>query len=95
MPTSTAGQRCEHSRFPTEKLTLTTVEPAANGGNDDLSGEESTHSEEDVPVLLVDGVDSDDMDDGAGGKEDGRADRLEEEEMRALLKQGRLAPSFL
>ena len=75
-------------------MTLTTVESTANGGNDDLGSEESAHSEEDIPVLLVDGVDSDDMDDGAGGQEDGRADRLEEEETGALLKQGRLAPSF-
>ena len=69
-------------------MTLTTVESTANGGNDDLGSEESAHSEEDIPVLLVDGVDADDVDEGAGGEEDGGADGLEGEEMRALLSTG-------
>lgn len=61
-------------------MTLTAVESTADGGNDDLEGKKTAHSEENVPALLVDSMDADDMDDGAGGQEDGSADGFEEEE---------------
>ena len=67
---------------------LTAIETAGDAGDDDLEGEETAHAEEDITVLLVDGVDADDVDEGAGGEEDGGADGLEEEEMRALLSTG-------
>ena len=65
---------------------LTSEEAAANGSDDDLEGKETTHAEEDVAVLLIDGVETDDVDEGAGGEENGGADGLEEEEVRALLE---------
>ena len=65
---------------------LTAIETAGDAGDDDLEGEETAHAEEDITVLLVDGVDADDVDEGAGGEEDGGADGLEEEEVGALLE---------
>lgn len=66
---------------------LTSEETTANGGDDDLKGEERTHSSENSPALLVDGVNADDMDGGTHGEEDGCADGLEEIEATACLNE--------
>ena len=65
---------------------LTAIEATANCHIYDLHGEEPAETCEHCAALLVDGVETNDMDEGAGGQEYGGADRLEEEEMRALLK---------
>ena len=63
--------------LPEQKWVLTPVESTADGSDDDLECKEAAHSVEDVPVLLVDSMNADDMDDGASRKKDGRTDRLE------------------
>lgn len=40
----------------------TSIEATADTGDDDLDGKERSHTDEDLSVLLVDGMDSDDMD---------------------------------
>ncbi len=64
---------------------LTAEEATADGGDYHLESKEAAHAEKDVAALLIDGVDTDDMNERAGGKEDSGADGLEEEEVRALL----------
>ena len=64
---------------------LTSEEATANRGDDDLETKEATHGVEDIAVLLVDCMNSNDMHEGASGEEDRCADGLEEEEVRALL----------
>ena len=76
-PTSIFRQNHEWQTLPGQKWVLTSVEAAADGSDDDLECKETAHSVEDIPVLLVDSMNADDMDDGAGRKKDGRADRLE------------------
>jgi len=44
-------------------LARTSVKATADGGNDNLKSEESTHAEEDGPALLVNGVNTNDMND--------------------------------
>ena len=62
----------------------TLVEAAADGRHDDLNSEEGTHEVEDGSLLVIDSVYTDDMDERADGKHDSSADRLEQEEVRAL-----------
>ncbi len=73
---------------------LTSVEPAADGGNDDLESEQTAHAKEHGAFLLVNGVYPDNVDDGAGGEENRGADGLEQEELRALLWDGDVSSSF-
>ena len=68
--------------------TLTAVEAAAYGGDDDLESKETTHSEEDGAFLLVDGVYPNNVHDRTCREENSCADGLEEEEVRALLWDG-------
>ena len=83
--------------------TLTSEEAATDCGDDDLEAKETAHRVQNVAVLLVDGVNSDDMDQGAGGEEDSCADGFEEEEVGALLgsalaqasEQGAIGPSAI
>jgi hypothetical protein len=63
----------------------TSVECTANGSDDDLETEQSAHAAEDGATLVVDSVDTDNMDGRAGGEEDGGTDRLEEEEFLTCL----------
>ena len=64
---------------------LTSVESASNSHADDGECEETGHRHQNLAALVVNGVDTDDMDGGAGRDEDGSADRLEQEEMGTLL----------
>lgn len=53
-----------------------------------MESKEAAHTKENLAILLIDSVDTDDMNERAGGKEDSSADGLEQEEVRALLWTG-------
>lgn len=65
--------------------TLTAIETATDGSDDYLQRKERGHATKDSAGLVVDGVDADDMDGGADGEQDCRANGLKQEEMRAGL----------
>lgn len=67
---------------------LTSEEATGDGGDDDLKSKEGTHSSENSPALLVDCVDTNDMDDRAHCQQDGGADGLKEVETAACLDGG-------
>ena len=63
----------------------TLVEATANGGYYNLHSKKDAHGVEDRSLLVVDGVNTDNVDDRASGEEDCSANGLEEEEVGALL----------
>lgn len=50
-----------------------------------MQSEQTTHSTENGPALVIDGVNTDNVDGGGHDQEDGGADGLEQEEVRACL----------
>lgn len=65
----------------------TSVETARNGGDDDLNGEEGAHNPQNRLVVVVDGIDTDDVDGRGGSEEDGGGDGFEEEELGAHVQR--------
>lgn len=74
--------------YDTDRGRRTAVEGATNCGHDDLQAEQATHDGEYGAIFFVDCVNADDVDEGRSGEEDGGADGLEQEEVRALLGRG-------
>ena len=64
---------------------LTSEETTANSGNDDLNSKQRAHACENLLVLVINSVNTDNMDHGADCEEDGGADGFEEEELLAPL----------
>ena len=64
---------------------LTSVEATCDGHADDLESEEGGHAGKDLTGLVVEGVGTDDMDDGARRDEEGGRQGFEEVEVGALL----------
>ena len=62
-PTSIFRQNHEQRTLLGQKWVLTSVETAADGSDDDLERKEATHSVEDIPVLLVDSMDTNNVND--------------------------------
>lgn len=60
-------------------------ETTANGGYDDLNAQESRHSSEDGTALVVDGMDTDDVNGRARSEQDRGANGLEQVELAACL----------
>ena len=64
---------------------LTSEETTANSGNDDLNSKQRAHACENLLVLVINSMNTDNMDHGADCEEDGGADGFEEEELLAPL----------
>jgi len=58
----TAGSGCEETWDWREKERRTSVEGRGDGGDNYLDGEEGGHENEDIAVLVVDGMDAYDVD---------------------------------
>ena len=66
---------------------LTAVETTADTHHDNLNSQQTAETEENRARLVVDGVNTDDMYDGASCQEDCGANRFKEEEVLTLLKR--------
>ena len=64
---------------------LTSEETTANSRNDDLNSKQRAHACENLLVLVINSMNTDNMDHGADSEEDGGADGFEEEELLAPL----------
>jgi len=63
----------------------TAIEATADGSHDDLDAEQARHEGQDVAVVVINGLDTNDMDSRGAGEEDSGADGLEEEELLAHI----------